>query len=129
MFDSDSSLFARGLLAREVDSLKICLGKLIILIFFVMSTDSRAQKEIIPPVESAPQGSWEAWLQSIRRGETKPRPDALPLMARLPAWVDCHLSWSVDQRSLKRRSSKIPPELVLRASPKLCEGQLEQWAK
>jgi hypothetical protein len=78
---------------------------------------------------SFPAGSWEAWIQNTRMGLTLPRPDGKPLMSALPAWVDCHLSWILDRRDVEKTTVKIPTEIILRASPKLCDGQLEQWAR
>jgi hypothetical protein len=75
-----------------------------------------------------PLGSWENWIRETLKGISTPRPDGLAKMAPLPTWVDCHISWWMDRPRKEDTNLKIPSEIILRASPKICEGQLEQWA-
>ena len=105
------------------------LCRLLFILFFVQLA-AFSQSSI--PENSLPLGSWENWIQQILKGVEVPRPDGLAKMAALPVWVDCHISWWMDQprseKSNPQFTVKIPSEIILRATPKICEGQLEQWA-
>jgi len=80
-------------------------------------------------VMTPPSGSWEAWLIALRQGKSPlpMRPDGRNLSLPLPLWVDCHLSWSTDRPQSKTRLG-LADEIVLVGNPKLCRGQLEDWA-
>ncbi|MBS1985017.1 MAG: hypothetical protein JST16_12680 [Bdellovibrionales bacterium] len=78
----------------------------------------------------APPKTWELWLQQAtapRAEHVPPRPDGQPLTAELPLWVDCHLSWRMDQPKLSK-TSQVPSGVVLRSTPEKCKGQIEEWA-
>jgi|GEM_PF-6756688 len=78
---------------------------------------------------NAPEKSWEAWILALRRGSTPPppRPDMKNISLPLPLWVDCHLGWASDRPKSKTRVT-LSGEIVLVGTPKLCQGQLEEWA-
>ncbi len=78
---------------------------------------------------ATPSGSWHAWIQALKKsgkGGLPGRPDSAELAAPLPIWVDCHLSWYLDQP--KNPKNALFSKIVLRAGAKVCQGQLEEWA-
>ena len=101
--------------------------------FFVAtrSFGAEAPNEASDISETPIQNSWEAWILKARFAK-KPkelpiRPDQRSLTEPLPLWVDCHLSWSFDQP--QARTSPALQGVVLRSTPHLCKGQLEEWAQ
>jgi hypothetical protein len=78
--------------------------------------------------QQPPKGSWEHWIQSIKNDGSQGlpgRPDNLALFEPLPLWVDCHLSHYFDKPS-EAPKSKISKKLILRSTPKNCQGALEE---
>jgi hypothetical protein len=77
---------------------------------------------------SPPKGSWEHWIQSVLNDGKQGlpgRPDNLSLLEPLPLWVDCHLSYYLDQPQLKTKP-KIIKKLILRSTEKDCQGSLAE---
>jgi hypothetical protein len=77
-----------------------------------------------------PSDSWEAWATAIIEGGKKGlpgRPDAKPIEAALPVWVDCYLSHYLDQPSSPK--NPLISKIVLRSNSKLCAGSLTDWAE
>jgi|SRR4051812_48633401 hypothetical protein len=119
MFEGRSFSFVRSLhrfLPNRIFPL------ILTLVFLIPVSTPAAEPEI-------PIASWEHWILETLQARESPRPDGNARMAALPTWVDCHLSWRVDRPHKGVSGSKIPSEIILRSTPKICDGQLEQWAR
>jgi hypothetical protein len=91
---------------------------------------SQTMNSANPNVPAPPSNSWEAWATAIIEGGKKGlpgRPDAKPIEAVLPVWVDCYLSHYLDQPSSPK--NPLISKLVLRSNSKLCAGSLTEWAE
>jgi len=85
---------------------------------------------LIAPI---PATSWESWINTIRNRKNEmsavpARPDHKTFESELPLWVDCHLGYLADNPRGNRKL-RLPKEIVLRASPKKCQGQIEEWPR
>src|SRR5688572_2831959 len=104
----------------------------ILLLLIAIATPALTQTlhaSLLQRIPNMELGSWEAWIEGTISGTDKPRPDGEAKMAKLPVWVDCHLSWRLDQPADPTKKNQFPSEIILRANPKICDGQLEQWVR